>query len=320
MAITDSLVITRTIEKIKILLGNTILHALEDPKTVELMLNSDCTVWVEKLGSGMEELCQMSSCSSLDLIQTVASFHSKIANETHPVLECEFPLDGSRFAAQLFPCVKSPTFTIRKKAVSIFTLSQYVENGVMSENQKNIILNAVKNHQNILIVGGTGSGKTTLVNAVIEAMVQYNPKERLVIIEDTGEIQCSAKNNVQFHTSPNVSMTDLLKTTLRMRPDRILVGEVRGPEALDLLMAWNTGHEGGAATVHANNPVAALERIALLISMNRDYPKPIEPLIASCVHVIVHITRVGHDRKIASILKVNGYDNFNKCYLTEEIT
>ena len=114
-------------------------------------------------------------------------------------------------------------------------------------------------------------------------------------------------------------MTDLLKTTLRMRPDRILVGEVRGPEALDLLMAWNTGHEGGAATVHANNPLAALDRIALLISMNSEYPKPIEPLIGSSIHYIVHIGRENHSRKIKSILKVNGYDTINKTYLTENI-
>ena len=131
---------------------------------------------------------------------------------------------------------------------------------------------AIAAHRNILVIGGTGSGKTTLVNAIIHRMVEIAPNERVVIIEDTGEIQCAAQNAVQYHTTLDVTMTLLLKATLRMRPDRILVGEVRGPEALDLLMAWNTGHEGGAATLHANNARAGLDRLAMLISMNRESP------------------------------------------------
>lgn len=157
------------------------------------------------------------------------------------------------------------------------------------------------------MIGGTGSGKTTLVNAVINEMVLTNPRERIFIIEDTGEIQCSAKNFVQYHSTLEVSMTMLLKTTLRMRPDRILVGEVRGPEALDLLMAWNTGHEGGAATLHANNAKAGLDRLAMLISMHPDSPKPIEPLIADAVHVVVHIARTQEGRQVQEIIEVKGY-------------
>jgi len=138
-------------------------------------------------------------------------------------------------------------------------------------------------------------------------MVVNDPSERVVIIEDTGEIQCSAENYVQYHTTAEVNMTALLKTTLRMRPDRILVGEVRGPEALDLLMAWNTGHEGGAATLHANNATAGLDRLAMLISMHRDSPKPIEPLIGEAVHVVVHIARTTEGRRIQEIIEVSGY-------------
>ncbi|MGF2040633.1 MAG: ATPase, T2SS/T4P/T4SS family, partial [Nostoc sp. CmiVER01] len=143
----------------------------------------------------------------------------------------------------------------------------------------------------------------------INEMVIQDPTERVFIIEDTGEIQCAAENYVQYHTSIDVNMTALLKTTLRMRPDRILVGEVRGPEALDLLMAWNTGHEGGAATLHANNAKAGLDRLAMLISMHPDSPKPIEPLIGEAVHVVVHIARVEGSRRIQEILEVSGYVN-----------
>jgi P-type conjugative transfer ATPase TrbB len=219
------------------------------------------------------------------------------------------PLDGSRFAGQLPPVVPAPTFAIRKKAIAIFKLDEYVERAIMTAAEKRCIVAAVQAHRNILVIGGTGSGKTTLVNAIINEMVMTDPTERVVIIEDTGEIQCAAENYVQFHTSMDVNMTALLKTTLRMRPDRIVVGEVRGPEALDLLMAWNTGHEGGAATLHANNAKAGLDRLAMLISMHPDSPKPIEPLIGEAVHVVIHISRTAAGRRVQEILEVCGYSN-----------
>jgi len=159
------------------------------------------------------------------------------------------------------------------------------------------------------VIGGTGSGKTTLVNAIINGMVEHEPDDRLVIIEDTGEIQCAAENFVQYRTSFDVGMTQLLRTSLRMRPDRILVGEVRGPEALDLLMAWNTGHEGGAATLHANDARAGLSRLAMLISMHRDAPRPIEPLIGEAVHLLVHIARTPNGRRVQEIVAVEGYED-----------
>jgi type IV secretion system protein VirB11 len=213
--------------------------------------------------------------------------------------------------------VPAPTFAIRKKAVAIFTLQDYVSGGVMTPHQCRVIEQAISDHRNILVIGGTGSGKTTLVNAIIHQMVIDNPSERIFIIEDTGEIQCSAENYVQYHTTSDVNMTALLKTTLRMRPDRILVGEVRGPEALDLLMAWNTGHEGGAATLHANTAIAGLSRLAMLISMNPESPKPIEPLIGEAVHVVVHIARTPNGRLVQEILEVSGYRD--GAYLTQSL-
>ena len=292
-------------------MGPLLLAALHDPKTVEIMLNADGRLWQERLGEKMKCIGTLPTAKGTAIIKTVASCLNKTITATDPKVEGELPLDGSRFAGQLPPIVTAPTFAIRKKAIAIYTLEQYVQAGIMSQRHYEAIKAAVKSHRNILVIGGTGSGKTTLVNAIINGMVDTDPTERLVIIEDTGEIQCAAENFVQFHTSPQVSMTALLKTTLRMRPDRILVGEVRGPEALDLLMAWNTGHEGGAATLHANNAEAGLSRLALLISMHPDSPRPIEPLIGDAVHLIVHIARTPEGRRIESILEVGGFVDGN---------
>lgn len=298
-------------------LGSLIIDALNDPKTVEVMLNADGKLWQERLGEPMRCIGSLSATRGEAIIKTIAGFHGKEVTRSKPILESEFPLDGSRFAGQLPPIVSAPTFAIRKKAAAIFTLDQYVESGIMTQAQNEILKDSVHAHRNILVIGGTGSGKTTLVNAIINEMVKSNPSERIVIIEDTGEIQCAAENCIQYHTTLDVTMTMLLKTTLRMRPDRILVGEVRGPEALDLLMAWNTGHEGGAATLHANNANSGLDRLAMLISMHPDSPKPIEPLIADAVHVAVHIARTAEGRSIQEILEVSGYKNGQ--YITKSL-
>ncbi len=284
-----------------------ILSALQDPETVEIMVNADGRIWQEKLGQKIQYIGNIQAAQVEAVIKTVAGFHGKEINRFNPMIEGEFPLDNSRFAGQLPPIVSSPTFAIRKKAIKIFTLEQYVETGVLSPRHSDVIKDAVRKHRNILVIGGTGSGKTTLINAIINEMVLCDPDERIFILEDTGEIQCAAENFVQYHTTLDVDMTQLLKTTLRMRPDRILVGEVRGAEALDLLDAWNTGHEGGAATLHANDAMSGLTRLESLISRNPSAPKEIMPLIAEAVDMVVHITRTPHGRKIQQIIEVQGF-------------
>lgn len=299
----------RAREKLLRDLGDAFLGAFADPKTVEIMLNADHRLWQERLGEGMRCIGTMRPSQSEAIIKTTAGYYGKEITRAHPVLESEFPLDGSRFAAQLPPIVAAPTFALRKKAVSIFSLAKYVEDGTMSAVHRDVLLDAIRRHRNILVIGGTGSGKTTLINAIIREMVELDTRERVFIIEDTGEIQCAAENFVQYRTSYEVGMTQLLRTSLRMRPDRILVGEVRGPEALDLLMAWNTGHEGGAATLHANDARAGLSRLAMLISMHRDAPRPIEPLIGESVHLLVHITRTPSGRRVQEVVAVDGYED-----------
>lgn len=305
---------SRLNEKLSRNLGPVFINALHDPKTVELMLNADGTLWQERLGEPMRPIGNIAAQNAEAAIRTIAASMGRTVTEDSPILEGVLPIDGSRFAGWLPPVVAAPSFAVRKKASQVFTLSQYVEKGIMTPEQKIVIEQAVTNHKNILVIGGTGSGKTTLTNAIIHEMVQQDANQRIFIIEDTGEIQCSAKNAVQFYTS---EFTSLLKTTLRGRPDRILVGEVRGSEALDLLDAWNTGHEGGIATLHANNASAGLDRLKSMITRNASAPKDIEPLIGEAVHVIVHIARTETGRRIESILQVAGYRN--GAYVTKQI-
>ncbi len=288
-------------------MGPLLMAALNDAKTVELMLNADGKLWQERLGEGMTCIGTLRPAQAEAIIKTVAGYHGKEITRANPMIEGELPLDGSRFAGQIPPIVPAPTFAIRKRAIAIFTLEDYVKTGVMTVAQYQALKVAIKNHRNILVIGGTGSGKTTLVNAIIHEMVLCNPRERICIIEDTGEIQCAAENFVQYHTSLDVPMTTLLKVILRMRPDRILVGEVRGAEALDLLDAWNTGHEGGAATLHANNAASGLTRLKSLITRNAAAPSDIEALIGAVVHVVVHITRTPEGRRIQEIIEISGY-------------
>ena len=289
-------------------MGTQLLATLRDPSTVEVMLNADGRLWCEWLGQGMACIGTFPAARAEAIIKTVAGFHRKEITRQSPYLDGEFPLDGSRFAAQIPPIVPAPTFAIRKRALAVFRLEQYVEQGIMTAQQRDVLLTAIATRRNILVVGGTGSGKTTLVNALIDSMMDTFPHLRMFIFEDTAEIQCRAENCVQYHTTVDVTMATLLKISMRMRPDTILVGEVRGPEALDLLMAWNSGHEGGIATLHANNARAGLSKLALYISMNQDYPKPIEPLIAEAVQVVVHITRCAEGRRVDDILEVRGYE------------
>lgn len=306
---------SRARKKLERDMGSLLLGALNDPKTVEIMLNSDGKLWQERLGEKMKHIGMLRMGQAEAIIKTVAGYYGKEITASNPFIEGELPLDGSRFAGQISPIVTAPAFAIRKKAIAIFTLDEYVTAGIMTIEQQQTLLSAIHNHRNILVTGSTGSGKTTLVNAIINEMVVSNPSERVCIIEDTGEIQCAAENYVQYHTSLDVPMTALLKVILRMRPDRILVGEVRGAEALDLLDAWNTGHEGGAATLHANNALAGLARLKSLVTRNKAAPTDIESLIGDVVHLVVHIARTPDGRRIQQILEIAGYAN--GCYLSK---
>lgn len=307
----------RVTERLRRDLGPLVEGALNDPKTTDILLNADGQLWLKRLGEPTRVIGTMEAWRATSVIKTLAGLLGKTVGAKEPILDGELPFGNERFAGQLPPVVSSPCFAIRKPAITVFPLDSYVEQGIMTQAQCDAIKKAVREHKNILVVGGTGSGKTTLINAVIQEMVDNDPNERVFIIEDTGEIQCSAINCVQYHTTLEVSMTDLLKTTLRMLPDRIIVGEVRGSEALDLLDSWNTGHDGGAGTLHANSAESALQRLKSLVTRNKHAPTDIEPLIAEAVHVIVQINRKSEVRRVEAILEIVGYENGN--YITNTL-
>lgn len=297
-------------EKLRREAGPHLMEALCNDSVIEILLNADGNLWIEYLGGSMVNEARIEPSAAESLIASVASYYNVVVNRDHPILECEFPLDGSRFEAVIPPIVEGPAFSIRKRALRTHTLGDYVESGIMSEAHKHVIMSAISDRKNILVVGGTGTGKTTLTNALIASTVEVWADHRLVILEDTREIQCQAKNFLQMKTSETICMNDLLRATLRLRPDRIIVGEVRGGEALALLKAWNTGHPGGVATLHANNARAGLVRLEQLISeaLMEGAAQHMPKLIAEAVDLIVVISKVENSRKITEVAEVNGFD------------
>ena len=286
-------------------LGAELLGWLEDESIVEIMLNPDGRLWVDVLGEGMQCRGRMDAVRGQMVMDTVAAMLDRVVTEKEPVLEGELPLDGSRFEGLVPPLVERPAFAIRKKASLVFTLEDYVRQGALTADHRDLLRQAVRERGNVLVCGGTGTGKTTLTNALLHAMAEETPEHRIVIIEDTRELQCSAENAVFLRTSETIDMTRLLRATMRLRPDRILVGEVRGGEALALLKAWNTGHPGGVGTVHANDAAAALVRLGQLIQ-EAGVP-PVPELIAEAVDLVVSIRRTPHGRRIEEVVRVLGW-------------
>jgi P-type conjugative transfer ATPase TrbB len=301
----------RVREKLLRELGPNIREALADPRVIEIVLNPDGKLWVEKLGEDMQVVGAMASSNAEALMATIASSLSTTITRERPVLEGELPTDGSRFEGMIPPVVVRPSFAIRKKASRVFPLAEYVRKGIMTEAQRLGVIDAVKSRRNILVVGGTGTGKTTLLNAIILVISEVSPEHRVVIIEDTVELQCSSKNVVQLRTSDTVTMQGLLRVTMRLRPDRILVGEVRGAEALALLKAWNTGHPGGLATVHANDASSGLLRIKQLIEEGLQGGKADPEVIAEAVGLVVVIQKTSGapGRRVSEMVRVAGYEN-----------
>jgi len=292
-------------------MGPAIGAALADPLVIEIMVNPDGVLRVDRLGEGRIDTGERLEQAQIERIVRLVASHAR--TEVHgeaPIVSAELPPHaegraGERFEGVLPPVATGPCFSIRKPAERLYFLADYVADGIMTEAASDRLRAAVSQRFNILVAGGTSSGKTTLANALLAEMARVD--ERVILIEDTRELQSPAADTVALRTRAGiVTMADLVRSTLRLRPDRIIVGEIRGGEALDMLKAWNTGHPGGIATVHANSTRSALYRIEQLVQeVVVTVP---QRLIAEAIDLVVFISGRGLQRRVASIARVAGVD------------
>nr|WP_089851194.1 MULTISPECIES: P-type conjugative transfer ATPase TrbB [Rhodobacterales] len=297
-------VIRRGARMLRTALGPAIAGFLDDPMIVEVMLNPDGRLWIDRLSEGLADSGKTLSAADGERIVRLVAHH--VGVEVHsqsPRVSAELPETGERFEGLLPPVVAAPAFAIRKPAVAVFTLDDYVSAGIMTPTQAEALRQAVATRANILVAGGTSTGKTTLTNALLAEVAKTS--DRVVIIEDTRELQCAAPNLVAMRTKDGVaSLSDLVRSSLRLRPDRIPIGEVRGAEALDLLKAWGTGHPGGIGTIHAGTGIGALRRLEQLIQ-EAVVTVP-RAMIAETIDFVAVLAGRGSARRLAELARVKG--------------
>jgi type IV secretion system protein VirB11 len=298
--------------------GPTIAAALADPTVLEVMVNPDGRLWIDRATAGRSDTGhRLGAAETERIIRLVAAHVRREVTDKAPIVSAELPETGERFEGVMPPVAPAPCFSIRKPAELPYRLSDYVAARILTPPQAHVLVAAVRERRNIVVAGGTSSGKTTLVNALLDEVATLG--ERVLILEDTRELRCAAEDVVALRTKPGVaSLADLVRSTLRLRPDRIIVGEVRGAEALDMLKAWNTGHPGGLTTVHANSAEAALTRLEQLVQ-EAVVTVP-RPLVAEAIDLIVFIKGRGGERRVESILELIGLDEDGSYLLSPATT
>lgn len=309
----------RLIAQLNRLMPSEMRQAFDNPEVEEISLNADGRLWVKSIVDNPVVVGRMEFTQAEGLMKTLASLLDEPIRRDYPLISGELPETGARFMGILPSVTSGPAFSIRIPTIRQLTLDEHVELGAMEPATAALLRRAVVDHRNILLSGDTGSGKTTVANTLIAEMVRAYPHERVFILEDTLEIRCPAENKLNLRQRPTVPMFALLQATLRMRPDRIIVGEVRGREALELLRAWGTGHPGGVCTMHASNAAAALPQLELLVSAHPDAPseKRIGQVVAQNVDIVVHMTRRGDQRRVTEVLQVVNYEWPN--YITQPL-
>lgn len=287
--------------------GPTIAAALADPTVIEVMVNPDGRLWIERATVGRQDTGErMGSAEAERIIRLVAAHVRREVHDKAPIVSAELPDTGERFEGVIPPVSPAPCFAVRKPADVLYRLQDYVAARIMSTPQAVSLALAVRERKNILVVGGTSSGKTTLVNALLAEIADLD--ERVVILEDIRELKCAAADCVALRTKPGVAtLADLVRSTLRLRPDRIIVGEVRGAEALDMLKAWNTGHPGGITTVHANSGEAGLYRLEQLVQ-EAVVTVPRE-LIVEAIDIVAFLDGRGLNRRLETLLELADLDD-----------
>jgi type IV secretion system protein VirB11 len=307
----------RLVEKMSRELGSDIMGFLADDAVTEIMLNDDNRVWVSRPEGTVDTGITMPPNRSVAFLGTVASFYERTVSRANTMVSEVLPIDGSRLNGIVPPTAEAPSFNIRKKAKRIFALSEYVAQGRMTAEDREVIRDGIRKRKNFLVAGATGSGKTTLTNAVLYEINEINPSHRVVSMEDTAELQIPQQNKVRMYTDENVTMQKLLFIAMRQSPDRIIIGEIRNGAALDLLKSWNTGHPGGVTTLHANSCLEALSRLEMLIL--EAVPNPMQGLIGQAVGLVLFIERLKGGPTLTEIMEVIEYDRKNEEYAVKWI-
>jgi pilus assembly protein CpaF len=289
---------------------------LADPEITEVMVNGPHSVWVERHGRLAKTDVRFVDANHLErIIEKIVGQVGRRIDEATPMVDARLP-DGSRVNAIVHPlAIGGPYVTIRKFAVDPFTVEDLVANGSLSEQVAGLLKRCVEGRLNVIVSGSTGSGKTTLLN-VLSNFIPAD--ERIVTVEDAAEVQLNQTHVLTLESRPanlegkgEVAIRDLVRNTLRMRPDRIIVGEVRGGEALDMLQAMNTGHDGSLTTVHSNAPRDTLARIETMVLMaGMDLPiRAIREQVASALDLIVHVHRLRDGtRRVTHVTEVVGME------------
>lgn len=302
-----------------------IAHLIQDPEVTEIMVNGSRRIFVER--QGLIEAIDGVEIDERNLkvaVKNIARALGDDVSEEKPILDSRLP-DGSRVAAVFPPCsVGGTTLTIRKFQTRFFTAEELVRIGTMTPEVMACVRAAIEKNQNILISGGTSTGKTTLLNALAAFLP---PNDRVVLIEDTAELQIDRPNLVRFEARreeadlPAVTIRDLLRATLRHRPDRIIVGEVRGGEAFDLLQALNTGHSGTLSTIHANSVEQALARFSsCVVQSGIELPyQAVRYQIADAIDLVLHLGRHAGSRVVRELIRVGRYDVDRDRYERDEL-
>jgi type IV secretion system protein VirB11 len=295
-------------------MGPEVRQGVEDEDVVEILVNSDGSLWFDRHSSGLVRVGCLPPDRVRSLAASVATFYGKTITPESPILEANLPFHGARFEAVTQPVSPEGTIVSLRKKHRIYHLeADFLGSGIITEEQHALLREAVSQHQNLILCGGTGTGKTALATALLLSI--SDPKERILLLEDTPEIQCPGLHVVPLRTSQSADLPSLVRTSLRLRPDRLILGEVRGPEALSLLLAWNTGTRGGIATLHADSAASALSRLELLVTLAGVNASSARTLIAQAVDYVLHITGRGTARRLKSIVRVEGVDATAADYL-----
>lgn len=306
------------VQRLNQILGPKLAPLLNDPTLSEIMLNDDETLFCERHGVGMTKCGSIDPDRARALILTLASYTGITISNASPILSCELPGGIGRFEGLLPPLTRAPVFSIRRHGSLKLTLEDLVQEEALTPAQRAFLQQSLCTRRSIMVCGETGCGKTTLLNALLNELSSLAPKERIVTIEDTPELNLQLPNALSLFSSPSCSTSQLLRSTLRLRPDRIVMGEIRGPEALDLIDALSTGHDGGMATLHAGSTLQGLRRLCLLVSRHPEAPRLIEPTVAQALDLILVLKR-RPKRHLESISCISGFEHDAFCFEELEI-